>query len=173
MNDLVARMMAVAAAAVAAAVLGVVAGPADAEQGDPKKGVDVKILDKWVGSYPIKALDKLPKDQQTTGVGFIGDAKTFEAVFSALEQPEKMKVPTVDFKENFVLFARNIRFVNTINIGKVLNKEGAITILAMETLTARPIEDHVKMCLVVVPRAGIKSIQNGKTTIPVEMGAGK
>ncbi|MCK5641190.1 MAG: hypothetical protein KAJ19_10345, partial [Gammaproteobacteria bacterium] len=69
-------------------------------------------------------------------------------------------VPEVDFKTNLVLFARNTQFYNRISIGKVNVKNGVAEVLAMETMSAMPIQDKVAMSLVVVPRKGIKLIRS-------------
>ena len=45
--------------------------------------------------------------------------------------------------------------------------EGVAEVLAMETLSAMPIEDKVAMSLAVVPRKGIESIQSSDGTLPV------
>ena len=70
-------------------------------------------------------------------------------------------VPEIDFKTNFVLFARNTQFCNHISIGKVNLKNCVAEVLAIETVSAMPIDDKVVMCLVVVPRQDIRAIQTG------------
>ncbi len=51
--------------------------------------------------------------------------------------------------------------------GKVNVKNGVAEVLAMETMSAMPIEDKVAMSLVAVPRSGITAIQTGDEIIPV------
>ena len=51
--------------------------------------------------------------------------------------------PEIDFTVNLVLFARNTQFYNRINIGKVNVSNGVAEVLAMETMSAMPIEDKV------------------------------
>jgi hypothetical protein len=58
-----------------------------------------------------------------------------------------------------VLFARNTHFYNSIRIGKVNVKNGVAEVLAMETMSAIPIEDRVGMSMVVVSRKGIDSVR--------------
>jgi len=126
---------------------------------------EVKILQSWQGDYPMAELNLLPERQHEQGVGFIVDAGTFENVWKALKPGEA--VPEIDFKSNLVLFARNTQFFNRIRIGKVDVKDGAAEVLAMETMSATPIEDKVAMCLAVVPRQGIRSIQSSEGMLPV------
>ena len=104
-------------------------------------------------------LDLLPDKQREQAVGFIDDAKTFEKVWKAFKPGEA--VPEIDFKTNFVLFVRNTQFYNRISIGKVKVTNGVAEVLAMETMSAMPIEDKVAMSLVVVARMGIKGLKTG------------
>ncbi len=67
-----------------------------------------------------------------------------------------------------VLFARNTQFYNRISIGQVNLKGGVVEVLAMETMSAAPIQDKVAMSLVVVPRQGISGIQAGDEVIPIK-----
>ena len=99
------------------------------------------------------------------GVGFINDAATFEAVWSAFES-EKI-IPDIDFKIHLVLFARNTQFYNHIRIGKVKVTNHIAEVLAAETMSAMPIEDKVAMSLAVVDRQGITAIRSGETTMKI------
>ena len=46
-------------------------------------------------------------------------------------------------------------------------KNGVAEVLAIETMSAMPIEDKVAISLVVVARQGIKAIQAGDRIVPV------
>jgi acid phosphatase (class A) len=118
---------------------------------------EAKILTSWQGDYPLNQLDMLPENQRQHSVGFIGDAKTFKALWKAFKPGET--VPEIDFKANIVFFARNTKFYNRISIGKVNVKNGVAEVLAAETMSAIPIQNKVAMSMVVVPRKGIKSIR--------------
>jgi acid phosphatase (class A) len=126
---------------------------------------EAEILQSWQGDYPVAQINLLPEKQREQAVGFIIDAKTFEKVWKAFKPGEA--VPEIGFKANFVVFARNTQFYNRINIGKVKVKNGLAEVLAMETLSAMPIEDNVAMSLLLVPRQGITAIQSGDQIIPV------
>jgi hypothetical protein len=76
-------------------------------------------------------------------------------------------VPEIDFTTNRVLFARNIQFYNRISIGKVSVKDGVAEVLAMETLSAMPIEDRIAMSLVVVAGDGINGLRFGYGIIKI------
>jgi hypothetical protein len=77
-------------------------------------------------------------------------------------------VPEVNFGTHRVLFARNTQFYNRITIGQVNLKGGVADVLAMETMSATPIEDKAAMSLVVVPRQGISGIRAGDEVLPVK-----
>ena len=118
---------------------------------------EAEILHSWNGDYPVAQLNLLPEKQREQAVGFIDDAEIFEGLWEALKPGEE--VPEIDFKANLVLFARNTQFYNRISIGKVNLKSGVAELLAMETMSAMPIEDKVGMSLVMVSRTGIKSVR--------------
>ena len=136
-----------------------------AHHSQPLNG-EAAILQSWQGDYPVAQFDQLPKNQREQGIGFIGDAETFAGVWKAFK-PGKA-VPEIDFTANLVLFARNTQFFNRIRIGKVNVKNGVAEVLAMETLSAMPIEDKVAMSLVKVARQGIIAIQVGDEIIPIK-----
>jgi predicted MPP superfamily phosphohydrolase len=125
---------------------------------------EAKIIQSWQGDYPLDQLDLLPENQRQQSVGFIGDAETFKAVWNTFKPGE---VPDIDFKTNLVLFARNTQFYNRIRIGKVNVTNGVAEVLAMETMSAMPIEDKVAMSLVVIARQGITGIQSGDEIIQI------
>jgi acid phosphatase (class A) len=124
---------------------------------------EAEILQSWQGDYPVARLDLLPEKQREQAVGFIDDVEIFEDVWKAFKPGED--VPEIDFKTNLVLFARNTQFYNRISIGKVNVKNGVAEVLAMETMSAMPIEDKVAMSLVVVAREEITAIQAGDKNI--------
>jgi len=120
----------------------------------------VSMKASWQGDYPVDALDRLPAGQRDGATGYIGDARTFASVWRVFKPDET--VPQVDFKRDLVLFARNVRFYNRTRIGQVQVKNGVLEVLALETMSAHPIEDKVAMSLAVVPRKGVKAIQVGE-----------
>ncbi len=128
-------------------------------------GSEAEILQSWKGDYPVAKLKLLPEKQREQWVGFINNAKTFAAVWKTFKPGED--VPEIDFKANLVLFARNTQFYNRISIGKVNVKNGVAEALAMETMSAMPIEDKAAMSLVVVSLNGITAIQTRDEIIPV------
>ena len=127
---------------------------------------EAEILQSWHGDFPVSQLQLLPEDQTDQAVGYINDLTAFAAIWTAFMPDET--VPEIDFKSNLVLFARNTQFYNRIRIGKVNVTDGVAEVLAMETLSARPIEENCAMSLVVVSRQGIKAIHTveGQIAIP-------
>ena len=136
-----------------------------ANGGNDPQGAEeaINILQSWSGDYPVAQLDLLPEALRDSPVGYIDDANTFGRIWQAFKPEEA--IPAVDFKVNLVLFVRNTQFYNRINIGKVKLEKGVGEIVAMETLSAIPIEDRVAMSLVVVSRKGITGIKSGNTVI--------
>lgn len=149
---------------------------------DNSQGIEqeIKILQTWSGDYPVSQLDLLPEAQHDSPfgildlpteaqhdspVGVIDNKLTLGHVWLAFKPSED--VPVIDFKVNLVLYVRNTQFYNRIQIGKVKLEKGVAEIVAMETLSARPIEDKVAMSLVVVRRKDITGLKSGDTVIPV------
>jgi hypothetical protein len=126
---------------------------------------DLSILQKWSGDYPVAELDRLPENQRSSHVGFIGDAGTFVSIWEAF-QPGR-NVPEVDFSKCLVVFSRNVNYYNRTSIFKVTLRDGVAEVLALETMSAIPIDDKVAMAMAVIPRAGIRFIQAGDQRIPV------
>ncbi|HAY39601.1 MAG TPA: hypothetical protein DCY53_09855 [Desulfobacteraceae bacterium] len=126
---------------------------------------EAKILQSWQGDYPTALLNLLPDNQHENAVGFIGNTEIFKAVWTAFKPEEP--VPGIDFNTNFVIFAKNTQFYNRIRIGKVNVTNGVADVLAMETMSAMPIEDKVAMSMVVVARQGITGIQSGDKIIQI------
>ena len=127
---------------------------------------ELVISQSWSGDYPVDELKRLPEGQQQSRGGYLGSAAAFEAVWSGFKPGEA--VPNVDFAKNLVVFSRNLDFYNRTRILKVmLRGDGAAEIIAMETMSALPIEDKVAMAMAVIPRAHVKSILNGAASVPV------
>lgn len=126
---------------------------------------NMTILQRWSGDYPLAQLNRLPDGQRASRVGYIGDAEQFAAVWQAFKPGEK--VPEVNFAIHLVVFSRNVDFYNRTSIGKVTLKDDVAEVIAIETMSAMPIEDMVAMALAVIPREGVKFIQAGNERIPV------
>jgi hypothetical protein len=126
---------------------------------------DLPILHKWSGDFPIAHLDRLPEGQTDASVGCIGKKSVFANVWKAFKPDEP--VPEMDFSKNLVVFTRNVTFYNRLSIFKITRKGDTIDIMAMETRSALPLEDHAAMAMAAIPRDGIKYIQFGNQSIPV------
>ena len=126
---------------------------------------DLVIIDRWGGDFPVAELDLLPEGQRQSRAGYIDDQEIFATLWRAFKPGEK--VPAVDFDRNLVVFSRNLDFYNRAQIFKVTLSGGDLEILAMETMSAMPIEDNVAMALAVVPRAGVGFVVSGDVRIPV------
>ena len=124
-----------------------------------------EIVQSWHGDYPVDQLKLLPDNQWEQAVGFIDNAITFAYIWEGFKPAEAG--PEIDFKISLVLFTRNTQFYNRISIGQVILKNGVAEVLAMETMSAMPIEDKVAMSIVVVSRKGIVAVQAGNEKIPL------
>ncbi len=118
---------------------------------------ETNILQSWQGDYPVARLELLPEKQRKAVLWFHRHCQIFEQIWKDFGPGED--VPEIDFKSNIVLFVRNTQFYNRIRIGKVIVANGVAQVLAMETLSALPIEEKVAMALAVVPRKDITSIR--------------
>jgi hypothetical protein len=128
-------------------------------------GGDAEILQSWHGDLPTARLELLPEDQRDLPAGFLDDAGSFGEVWQAMNPGQE--VPEVDFESSIVLFARNTQFYNRLSIGKVTVSGGVAELLAMETMSALPVEEKAAISLVVVPRKGIEGLKAGETVLPL------
>jgi hypothetical protein len=132
---------------------------------DNSEPVEVEILNKWDGDYPVNAIDKLPGSLHESAVGYITDAETMKPVWSAFK-PDK-PLPEVDFSDNLLVYSRNITYYNRTSIFRATLRNGVLEILARETMSAIPITDSVAISMVEIPRTGIKIIKSGDKQIPI------
>ena len=127
--------------------------------------MEIPLLEKWSGDYPVSELGRLPDGPQDMAAGYIGDAETFIPVWRAFMPKEIL--PAVDFGMNLVVFTRNVQFYNRTSILKITLQGGTAEIIAMETMSALPIEEKVAMAMAVIPREGVLAIQAGNEIIQV------
>jgi len=132
---------------------------------DHRAPMDVTIVASWSGDFPVDQLRRLPEGQRRSRVGYLADPEIFADVWQVLMPGEP--IPQVDFSRNMVVFSRNVTYFNRSRIIKVTLIGGVAEVLAMETMSAMPIEDVLVLALAVVPRAGIQFIQSGEEKIPV------
>jgi len=125
----------------------------------------VPLLHKWHGDYPASQLSRLPHGYQDRQVGYIDDIETFLPIWRIFMPTEIL--PAIDFRKNFVVFTRNIKFYNQKSILTITLKDGTAEIIVMETLSSTPITDRVAMAMAVIPREGIMAIKSGPELIEV------
>ena len=77
-------------------------------------------------------------------------------------------LPEIDFSRHLVIFSRNREYYTRIKIEKVDVKDGVAEVLAMETMSAIPIEDKFAISIAVVFRQGIIALKRGEEMIPVD-----
>jgi hypothetical protein len=128
--------------------------------------IDLPLFDTLSGDFPVSELGRLPSGQQDTPVGYIGDTETFIPIWRAFMPTEIL--PEVDFSKKIIVFSRNTQFYNRTLIFKVTLQDGTAEILAMETMSAIPIDDKVAMSMAVIPREGVMAIKGGAEEIQVK-----
>ena len=131
----------------------------------PRFNGEAEILQSWQGDFPVEQLNLLPELQRGLAVGCITDDTILDPIWRAFKP--NVPRPPIDFKTELIIYTRNTRFFNRISIGKVVVTDGVAEVLAMETLSAIPIEDKVAMSMVVVSRVGITAIQTSGGLITV------
>ena len=115
---------------------------------------------------PVALQSSQPRELSRSVV-WSGDAATFAGVWQHF-MPEQA-LPEVAFENDLVVFSRNLVYYNRTNIFKVTLTAGVAEILAMETMSAMPVEDRVAMAMAVIPRAGVKAIRlDDSTTLAVD-----
>jgi hypothetical protein len=134
------------------------------------KPVEVAIVEHWAGDYPVAELGRLPMEQRSLRVGYLGDKGIFAEIWRAFRPDQG--VPVVDFTTQLVLFARNVDFYNRNSIVRVTLTGGKLEVVVIETMSAMPIEDRVAMALAVISREGVEVIDTGTGRIFVPQGAG-
>ena len=132
---------------------------------------ELQILQKWSGDFPLAELMRLPAEQRTARVGYFSDPAAFAAVWEVFRPGETP--PAIDFDRQLVIFCRNISFYNRLSIGRITLDKGVAELLAMETMSARPLEDKAAMALAVVPRSGVTFIKGNGSLLPVPPAEGK
>lgn len=123
------------------------------------------IAEVWSGNFPVEALSILPDGQRDTPIGYIASVEEFASLWQRFKPDQP--IPEVDFTRSIVIFARNTVYYNAIRIGAVNLEGGTAEVIAMETMSARPIEELVGISFVVVPRSNINRLHSGDTVIDI------
>jgi hypothetical protein len=139
---------------------GTVQGTTDTEAVKNKQ-----ILHQWNGDYPLLALNLLPAGLRETPVGYIGDAEAFKRIWQAFKP--KARMPEVNFGTDLVVFARNVQFYNNTTISAVKVRDGVLEVVAIETMSSRPIKENVAFAIAVVGREGVTSLKIGNEALPI------
>lgn len=155
-------------AGVAIAAISVLLGGCSALNGSGNTPMELPLLQRWQGDYPVAELGRLPENQRVTQAGYLGDPASFASVWQAFKAD--LPVPEVDFRRHLVIFSHNLHFYNRTFIAKVTLADGVAEVLAAETLSAIPIEDKVGMAMALVTRAGVQYLRSGEGRIPVVLG---
>ena len=120
----------------------------------------VPILETLSGDLPVSVLTLFPQGMQNQPVGYFSNQQQLDTVLQSIQADGKT-LPVVDFSSQIVLFVKNTVFYNRLRIGQVSREDVTLTILAMETMSAMPIEDKVAISLAVIERDGAQFIVAG------------
>lgn len=128
--------------------------------------INKEILQQWQGDLPVSSLVLLPSESHQAGVGYINNTTWLKTIWPHLQL--EIDTPNIDFKQNIIVYHYNTQFYNRNRIFKVEVHSGIAEVLAMETLSATPIEDKVAFSMAVISREGINSLKtrDGIKTIP-------
>jgi len=121
--------------------------------------VNVEIRQTWSGMLPTASLKLFPENQRKLRVACITGPKPWKQFWSDFDADGAL--PKIDFKKDLVVIAKNVRYLNRINIRAARLDKGTLKVLALETRTARPIQDSVYCSVIVVRRTGIEKISDG------------
>jgi hypothetical protein len=119
----------------------------------------------WSGDLATAQMGTVALGRSAEGFALVTSLTDWQALW-ALYQP-KAAVPSVDFTTHFVVCLRNTEFYNRMRLGMGLVQKGVLEPLAMETMSARPIEDQVAVTFASFPRQGITSVKFRQTTLPL------
>lgn len=134
--------------------------------------ITVKIEQQWSGSLPVESLKLFPENQQKSRVAYVADQKQWETLWNVFEsagEQSDAELPKVDFEKSLVVVTKNVRYLNRISVNSASLDNGVLRVLALETRSARPIENKVYCAILVVPRKGIEKISDGgRQTIEIK-----
>jgi len=119
--------------------------------------INKEILQQWQGDLPVSSLVLLPPESHQAGAGYINNTALLKTIWPHF-QPD-IDIPNIDFKQNIIVYHYNTQFFNRNRIFRVEVSSGVVEVLAMETLSAMPIEDNVAFAMAVIARGGINSIK--------------
>lgn len=128
--------------------------------------VNVALLEKWSGDYPVTQLFRLPAGQLDSAVGYIDSMETFLPIWRVYMPTEIL--PSVDFSKHIVVFTRNVQFYNNLSILTVTLTENTAEIGVLKTMSTRMIEDRAVLAMAVIPRGNITTIKLGDSTVAVQ-----
>ncbi|MGB7344460.1 MAG: hypothetical protein WBD20_09625 [Pirellulaceae bacterium] len=112
---------------------------------------------------PTSTLKYLPEAQRSNRIGYIHQQATWAAAWKSWH-PEH-PVPAVDFETEIVVWVRNTRYLNRIQLGGVRVEDATAIIAAQETRSAKPIVSELHCVMFVLPRKGIDCLSDGKVSV--------
>lgn len=119
----------------------------------------------WNGFMRLANLKVLPERTDRKGTGLILTQELWQQVWKKF-QPKK-PVPKVDFYSEFVVFARNTRFVAKITLDRAGVRGNAVRLGWTESRRRWRISWGVYAAFAVIKRQGVKSIRSRGWVFPV------
>jgi hypothetical protein len=133
-------------------------------RGDGPKVINIERS--WTGMLPIEGVARLPKAYRDNRIGIVSEAESWSRIWK-MYQPGK-KQPEVDFDAQFVVFIKNVRYLNRIKLVSAELADGLLSLKSQETRSARPIRDQVYCVMILIDREGIQLIRDGRNKITIE-----
>ena len=116
----------------------------------------------WSGMLPVELLNAIPQSQRHQRLGLIDTEQDWSNLWTAWRQAEP--IPPVDFGREVIVFIKNVKYLNQIQLRSV-TPDGAVAVIdAQETRSARPIEDQLNCVMFVLPRDGLEAVSDGLGT---------
>ena len=121
------------------------------------------VIERWSGQYPVNELYRMPEEQMINGTGFVNNAATWNKIWHGANQSD---APAVDFHSEIVCFAHNVVFLNILHVtAGTVDDDGVVDVLAIQTKTARPIDDFVYWSAGTIPIAGLTHLRVAGDTL--------
>jgi len=121
------------------------------------------VIERWSGQYPVSELHRMPEEQMINGTGFVNNTAAWNEIWHGANQSD---APAVDFHVEIVCFAHNVEFLNIVHVtAGTVDDEGVVDVLAMQTKTARPIDDFVYWSAGTIPIAGLTHLRVAGDTL--------
>ena len=106
--------------------------------------VNVGIRQTWSGMLPTASLKIFAENQRQSRVACITSEKPWKQFWNDFDADGAL--PKIDFETDLIVVAKNVRYLNRVNIRFARLDKGTLKVLALETRTARPSSTTASLC---------------------------